>query len=442
MIRKRWSRRELLAAGAAAAAVGLSRPGWGQLRVDITRGRVEPMPIAVSPFAGDRPSEVELGRRIAEVVAADLDGSGWFRTIDPRAYIQSPDELRTVPRFAEWQQIGAQALISGVVRGEGADGMAVEFRLWDVFAGTQMIGLRLVLARDIWRRAAHRIADAVYERLTGESGYFDTRIAYIAETGPPGQRIKRLAIMDQDGYDNRYLTDGSELVLTPRFTPDGRGLAYLAYRGLVPRIYLRDLETGRDRPLGRFAGMNFAPRFAPDGNTLLLTIAIGGNSDIYEYEPARDRLVRLTDHPAIDTSPSYAPDGQRIVFNSNRGGSPQLYVMDRDGGNVRRISFGDGLYGSPVWSPRGDVIAFTKIRGGFFHIGVMRPDGGEERLLTRSFLDEAPSFAPNGRLILFHRQDPLNDRIRLMTIDLTGYRLRELPTATDASDPDWSPLIP
>ncbi len=436
------TRRALLLGGTALAIGGLPFGARGQLRVDITRGQIEPLPIAVSPFAGDGAGAADLGRRLAELIAADLDGSGLFRTIDRRAYIQTPAELRDLPRFADWRQIDAQGLVTGVVRSSGADGLTVEFRLWDVFAGTQMTGFRYTLSRSLWRRVGHKIADAVYERMTGEKGYFDTRIAYVSQTGPATDRIKRIAIMDQDGANHRFLTRGRELVLTPRFTPDTRSLAYLAYRGRTPGIYLRDLASGRDRRLGSFSGMNFSPRFSPDGRLMLMTIARDGNSDIFAFELAGRRLTRLTDHPAIDTSPSFSPDGRRIVFNSDRGGSPQLYVMDRDGGAPRRISFGAGRYGSPVWSPRGDFIAFTKIKGGYFHIGVMRPDGSDERLITRSFFDEAPVWSPNGRIIMFTRQDPATDRTRLMRIDLTGYNLQEIPTPTDASDGDWSALIP
>ena len=427
------------AGGVATIAPALSR---AQLRVDITSGRVEPMPIAVSRLAGGTDAEASIGRDIAEVVRADLERSGLFSVIDPLAYIQTPEELQSVPRFADWRQIDAQALVSGVVSRQGGDALAVEFRLWDVFAGTQLRGLRFDTEADNWRRVAHKIADVVYERLSGDSGYFDTKIVYISETGPATRRVKRLAIMDQDGAGHRFLTDGSKLVLTPRIAPDGRRIAYLVYQSPAPQVFLRDLVTGSENVLGSFGGMTFSPRFSPDGSQMLMTLATDGNSDIYSFSTSNRRASRLTASPAIDTSPSYAPEGDRIAFNSDRGGSPQLYVMDADGGAVRRISFGAGHYGSPAWSPRGDLLAFTKIKGGLFHIGVMEPDGSNERLLTRSFLDESPTWSPNGRVIMFSRQDPRTDRTRLFTIDITGYNEREVATPLDASDPDWSPLIP
>jgi TolB protein len=418
-------------------------PASAVLELDITEGIVEPLPIAVSEFYGATPSAQQRGREIAEVVSADLERSGLFRQIDRRAFIQSPDQLRGMPRFADWRQINAQALVSGTVEGGEEGGpLEVEFRLWDVFAGIQMRGLRFAATTDDWRRVAHQIADAIYQRITGEAGYFDSQIVYVSESGPATERVKRLAIMDQDGANHRFLTDGSNLVLTPRFQPDATRVAFMVYRGRVPQVYLLDLATGRQQKLGDFAGMTFAPHFSPDGRLVAMSLAEGGNSDIYTLDLVRNVQRRLTDHPAIDTSPSFAPDGRRLVFNSDRAGTPQLYVMSADGRGVQRISFGAGRYGSPAWSPRGDLIAFTKIQGGLFHIGVMRPDGSDERLLTRSTLDESPTWSPNGRVILFTREDYRTDRSRLFSIDVTGYNEREVPTPLDASDPDWSNLVP
>ena len=430
-----------------AVAITLSRPAAAQLEIDITEGVVEPLPIAISELYGDDPVAAKYGRDIANVVAADLESSGLLRPLDRRAFIQSPEELRNLPRFADWRQINAQALVTGTViaGGDGGD-LTVEFRLWDVFAGSQMRGLRFSAAEDQWRRVAHRIADAVYQRITGEDGYFDSQIVYVSETGPALDRVKRIAIMDQDGANHRFLTDGSDLVLTPRFNPEGTSIAYMAYRGQIPQIYERSLLTDTERPFGNFPGMTFAPKFSPDGQNLAMSLAINGNTDLYllDLENGRDadQRERLTTSQSIDTSPSFSPDGEQVVFNSDRAGSPQLYVMDADGGDAQRISFGGGNYGSPTWSPRGDLIAFTKIKDGLFHIGIMRTDGSDERLLTRSALDEAPTWSPNGRVILFSRKNYSTNSTRLFTIDVTGYNERELPTPLDASDPDWSTLIP
>ncbi|MFO1073054.1 MAG: Tol-Pal system beta propeller repeat protein TolB [Geminicoccaceae bacterium] len=418
-------------------------PALAQLRVDITKGVVQPIPIAVSPFTGDSPAERERAQAVSDVIAADLERSGLFDVLDRRAYIQSPEELRSgQPRFADWRQINAQSLVAGNLQITPDGQLGVEFRLWDVFAGQRMLGLRFDAPEAVWRRIAHRVADQVYERLIGEPGYFDTRIAYVAETGPAARLDKQIAIMDWDGYGARTLTEPGTLALTPRFSPDGTKLAYIAYRQGPPRIYIQDLASGRQGQLGDFPGMSFAPRFAPDGRSLLLTLAQNGNSDIYLWDVATRSTKRLTTDAAIDTSPSFSPDGSRIVFNSDRGGRPLLYVMDRSGGNVRRISYGDGRYGSPAWSPRGDLIAFMVIKGGNFFIGIMKPDGSDERLLTRSYLDENPSWAPNGRTIMFARQSPGASRRRLFTVDVSGYNEREVPTPTDASDPDWSPRLP
>jgi len=325
--------------------------------------------------------------------------------------------------------------------------LRVEFRLWDVTVGQQMTGLAYFTQPQNWRRIAHIISDAIYKRMTGEDGYFDTRVVYVAESGSVTQRVKRLAIMDQDGFNHRYLTDGRSLVLTPRFSPTLQEITYLSYSGDQPRVFIYNVDTGRQEVLGEFPGMTFAPRFSPDGNRVAMSLAADGNSEIYTMDVRTKRVQRLTNHPAIDTSPSFSPDGARIVFNSDRGGQQQLYVMNADGSDVRRVSVGQGRYATPVWSPRGDLIAFTKIFQGKFYIGIMRSDGTGERLLTESFLDEGPTWAPNGRVLMFFRQSPQGaggrgGGVRLYSVDLTGSNERQVVTPTDASDPAWSPLIP
>ncbi len=418
-----------------------------ELKIDITRGKVEPMPVAITNFLGSSPREKFIGSKLSSVLRKDLERSGLFRSIDPKAFIQKPEALQLQPRFADWRVISAQALVSGRARVQPDGRLRLEFRLWDVFAQQQMMGLAYFTMPGNWRRVAHIIADAIYKRITGEDGYFDTRVVFISETGPKKRRVKRLAIMDQDGYNHRFLSDGSDLVLTPRFSPTAQEITYLSYYRNRPRVYLLNIDTGRQEVLGDFPSMTFAPRFSPDGNKVIMSLAHNGNSDIHLMDLRTRRVQRLTRHPAIDTAPSFSPDNRQITFESDRGGRQQIYVMNADGGNVRRISFGKGRYATPVWSPRGDLIAFTKLRKGRFFIGVMRPDGSGERLLTESFLVEGPSWAPNGRVLMFFRQTPADDRGRggtskLYTIDITGYNERELVTPTDASDPAWSPLIP
>jgi len=412
-----------------------------QLKIDITRGNIDPLPVAVTPLTGD----ADIGQRITEVISANLERSGLFRPIAQSAFIERIANGDQVPRFADWRQINAQAIVSGTVTPIGTDRLRVSFRLWDVLAAQQIAGKEYNTFARNWRRIGHLISDEIYKRLTGETGYFDSRIVYVSETGPATRKIKRLAIMDQDGENNKFLTDGRALVLTPRFSPNTQEILYMSYAGKQPRVFLRDLQTGREEMLGRFEGMSFAPRFNHDGSRMLMSIAKGGQTSIYEMDLRSRQLRRLTNTPGIiDTSPSYSPDGSRIVFNSDRGGSQQLYVMDRNGGNVTRISFGDGRYGTPIWSPRGDLIAFTKMHGGSFYIGIMRADGSGERLLTQSWLDEGPSWAPNGRVLIFGREFPgrQGTRARLYSIDITGHNLREVITPTDASDPAWSPLLP
>ena len=432
--------------GLIALFTALGQQARAQLAVDITQGFVEPLPVAVTEFVGETPDEEKTGRDIAQVIGADLERSGLFRPIDPGAFIQDAISLKTGPRFGDWRLINAQALVQGSLEMQADGRLRVEFRLWDVFAEQQMTGLAYFTPPSNWRRVAHIIADAIYKRLTGEDGYFDTRIVYVAENGPQNRRVKRLAIMDQDGANHRFLTDGGDLVLTPRFSPTSQEITYLSYIGGTPRVYLFNLTTGQQEVLGDFPGMTFAPRFSPDGNRVVLSSANSGNSEIYDMDLRTRKVSRLTNHPSIDTSPAYAPDGRQIVFNSDRGGSQQLYVMNADGSNVHRISFNKGRYATPVWSPRGDLIAFTRIHSGQFYIGVMRPDGSGERMLANGFLVESPTWAPNGRVLSFFRQDRADSRgqvtSKVYTIDLTGYNERQLVTPIDGSDPAWSPLIP
>jgi TolB protein len=423
------------------AVTFIASPAHAVLKIDITKGNVEPMPIALPNLAGD-----SVGADIIRVVSADLERSGLFKPIDQSAFIEQITTGTVTPRFADWRQINAAALVTGGIS-EGAGGkVKVAFRLWDVYGESQVAGKEYNTYKTNWRRIAHIMADEIYKRLTGENGYFDSRIVYVAESGPDIKRIKRLAIMDQDGENHKFLTDGRFLVLTPRFSPNSQEILYLSYAGKQPRVYLRDLQTGREESLGSFEGMSFAPRFAGDGNTMVMSIAKNGSTNIYRMNLRSRQMMRITDCNCIDTSPSFSPDGKNIVFNSDRGGSQQLYTMTADGGNVTRISFGDGKYGTPVWSPRGDLVAFTKMSGGRFYIGVMRPDGSGERLLTESWLDEGPSWSPNGRVIVFHRQMASSGgkagSVRLYTVDLTGDNLREVLTPMDASDPAWSPLLP
>ena len=434
----------------AVAASIAAAPVAAQLEIDITRGRIEPLPIAIPRFHATGYGARRYGADIAAVVASDLESSGLFRALDPDAFLRTPEQLHRAPRprFSDWRQVDAHALVAGRLEVDEDEALAVEFRLWDVLSEHHMVGFSLRAPRGKWRRVAHLIADEIYRRITGEDGYFDTRIVYIAETGPHDARVKRLAIMDQDGANARFLTDGVHLALTPRFSPTLQEIAYLSYVEDRPRVYLRHIDTGREEILGDFGGqMSIAPRFSPDGNKMVMSVSLAGNSEIFELDLRNRVQLRLTRHPAIDTAPSFSPDGAAIAFESDRSGSQQIYVMASDGSRVERISFDEGRYATPVWSPRGDWIAFTKSRDGVFYIGAMRPDGSDERLLTQGFLVEGPTWAPNGRVLMYYRHFPGDgrgraERVRLYSIDVTGRNEREIVTATDASDPAWSPPIP
>ncbi len=424
------------------------------IEVDITRGNLDPLPIAVSPLSIDENSrqnfekilkKKNIGEEISEIIEVNLKTSGLFNPLNKDAFLQAPNIANLKPRFEDWNLIKAQALITGKVSYID-EKLRVEFRLWDVLAGKEMVALAFTTVPTNWRRVGHIITDKVYQRLTGEKGYFDTRIIYVAEEGPKTKRIKKLAIMDQDGANNKFLTLGNELVLTPRFNPTSQMVTYLSYFRNLPRVYLLDIETGTQEVVGDFPGMTFAPRFSPDGKKIIMSFAKDGNSEIYTMDLENRIVEKITNHPSIDTSPSFSPDGKFICFNSDRSGYQQIYVMKSDGSNVKRISFGKGLYGTPVWSPRGDLIAFTKLHKGKFYIGVMRIDGSGERLLTENFYQEAPSWSPNGRVLIFYRETKTDDKgegfsAKLWSIDLTGYNERMVKTPTDASDPSWSSLL-
>ena len=434
-------------------AIVASTNAAAQLKVDVTRASPDPVPIAIPDFVPVADVETstgslsDIGASIGEVITNNLVSTGLFRAIDQNAFIEKITAAPTRPRFNAWRPLAAQALVTGRLQILANGNLRVEFRLWDVVGELQMEGVGYNTPASNWRRIAHVISDRIYTRLTGEAGYFDTRIVYIAEQGDTLDRIKRLAIMDQDGANQQFLTDGSYLVLTPRFSPNRQEITFLSYFNDKPRVYLFNILSNRFEVLGDFPNMTFAPRFSPDGNKVVMSLAEDGNSDVYVMDLRTREVSRLTNDPGIDTSPSYSPDGRHIVFNSDRGGSQQLYVMDPDGRNVQRISFGRGRYATPVWSPRGDLIAFTKIGDRKFRIGVMRPDGKGERLLTDAYQDEGPTWSPNGRVLMFFRTTPYDNagnggKPSLWSVDLTGYNEHKVPTPYDASDPAWSPPLP
>ena len=418
-----------------------SHSSFANTVLDITRGTDEPLPIAIVDF--------ENGKNISEVVSNNLKNSGLFAPIDSAAFIESDKALGLRPRFADWRLIDARFLVRGKTEIDDEGRMRAEFRLWDVMTEKQLAGQAYFTVPDNWRRIGHLISDEIFKALTGENGYFDTRIVYISESGSPKKRIKKLAIMDQDGANHKLLTDGKYLVLTPRFSPNMQAITYLSYiKEDEPRVYIYNLDTGKQEILGDFPGMTFAPRFSPDGKKVIFSQAIkGANTEIYSMDIQTRKVKRITNNPDIDVSPSYSPDGSRITFNSDRGGKPQLYVMNADGSNPKRISFGKGRYSTPVWSPRGDYIAFTKSMKGEYYIGVMRPDGSDERLLDKGFMVEGPTWAPNGRFLAYevsHRikKTDKEANVQIRMVDFSGRNKRIIKTPEDASDPAWSPLIP
>lgn len=433
------TRRSLIVgAGAGALALG-QRNAFGQARVQVPGGEYAPIPIAIPAFSAGTPSDGEVGNGVSGVITNNLKRSGLFAPIDQAAFIDRQVNIDAPPNFQNWKTINAQALVTGRMTRQGDGRLKAEFRLWDVATGQQLAGQQYFTAPEYWRRIAHIISDQIYERLTGEKGYFDSRIVFVDETGAKERRVKRLALMDQDGANVRYLTRGADLVLTPRFSPSTQEITYMEFGQGDPRVYLFNVETGQREIVGNFPGMSFSPRFSPDGQRIVMSMQQGGNSNLFVMDLRSKNMTRLTDTPAIDTSPSYAPDGSKLCFESDRGGKPQIYVMGANGGAAQRISFGEGSYSTPVWSPRGDYIAFTKQGGGQFSIGIMKTDGTGERLLASGFHNEGPTFAPNGRVVMFFRDQGAGPS--LYTVDVSGRNELKVPTPGYASDPAWSPLL-
>ncbi len=422
----------------------MAAPAHARITIDVTRGTVKPMPIAVPNYLGGDASVTQLSNNLTSVIMADLERSGLFAPIDQRAFVEQLDTIHKKPKFADWRLINAQVLVAGEIVPLADGRIQVNTRLWDVYGNQQLASIAFKTPAENWRRAAHKVADFVYQTLTGEAGYFDSRVVFVGETGPKTNRVKRLMIMDADGANPVPLTDGLNYdVLTPRFSPTEQQITYLALFDDRPaQVYLFNIETSEQEAIGAYRGMTFAPRFSPDGQQVIMSSERGGNSDISIMDLRTRQLRRLTTNPAIDTSPTMSPDGKFIAFSSDRGGSEQIYKMLADGSNQKRISYGQGRYGTPVWSPRGDLIAFTRQYKGKFYIGVIRPDGTGERLLTESYLDEGPTWSPNGRVIMFFRETRPGGPVSLWSIDLTGRNLRPVPTPGEASDPAWSPLLP
>lgn len=433
------------------AALALATPAKAQLNVSISGATQAPVPVAFPKIISDNNGlgaffGFSYADKVRDVVLADLERSGLFRIINERSYIQKFSSLDEQPIFGDWRVINAQVLVQSAIMEENGQDLKLRFKLWDIVSQKELMYEVYSADKNNWRRMAHSMADAIYERLTGDKGYFNTVIAYISESGPSSKRVKRLALMDQDGDGHQFLTSGANLVLTPRFSPDMQYIAYLSFVNNKPRVYMYNLRTQRTELLGNFPGMTFAPAFSPDSKYVLMSYAKNGVTDIYEMNLATRESKKLTSGPSIDTSPNYSPDGTKIVFNSDRGGNQQLYVMDRDGSNVERISFRQGArYATPVWSPRGDYIAFTRMQGGEFQIGVMYPDGTGERILANGFLVEGPTWSPNGRVLMFYRQNrgsaTTNAPVQLYSVDITGQNERMVLTPGDGSDPAWSPLL-
>lgn len=421
--------------------------GKADLNLKVNQGHAKPLPIAIIEFEGETAEEKKIARQMTQIIKNDLKGTGLFDIISKSSFVQQSVDFDMTPRFSDWRLIKANALVNGRIKMMGDNKISTGFRLWDVYSSQAMTHSAFKTDKKYWRRTAHLVADAIYKRITGEQGYFDTRIVYVSETGSQLKRKRRLAIMDQDSANHKFLTNGENTVITPRFSPTMQTITYMTYENKIPKVFTLDLETGRQKLVGQFPGLTYAPRFSPDGKSVILSQAFEGSSSLYLMNLETKRVRRLTKGRFIDTSPCYSPDGSKITFNSDRSGRKQLYIMDADGQRIKRISFGSGIYATPVWSPRGDLIAFNKMEGGKFYIGVMKADGADERLISSGYMVEGPTWAPNGRTIMFWRQgksfdDGRQEKAELVVIDITGRNERVLKTPKEASDPAWSPPLP
>ncbi len=401
--------------------------------IDLKGGGFQPINIAIAPFVGD-----DAARAITSVVNNNFKRSVFLRPIEPGiAQGGSPDQ----PDLGAYKAASAQFVLTGRSVRAGDGRLKTEFRLFDVTTGEQVAGQQYVTEVANQRRVAHLLSDAVFSRITGEKGFFDTRVVFVDETGSKDKRRKRLAMMDQDGANLRYLTRGDELVVTPRFSPSSLDVTYMAFNDDGdPKVLLMNVENSQREVVGNFPGMTFSPRFSPDGQKIIMSLSQGSSTNLYTMDLRSRATTRLTDTSAIDTAPSYAPDGARICFESDRGGSQQIYIMGAHGGEAKRISFGGGRYSTPVWSPKGDYIAFTKQNGGNFAIGVMKTDGSGERILTEGFHNEGPTWAPNGLFLMFFRESGGAGGPKIYMVDVFGRSETLVPTPGYASDPAWGPL--
>ncbi|MDA0939118.1 MAG: Tol-Pal system beta propeller repeat protein TolB [Proteobacteria bacterium] len=410
-------------------------------KIDINQGNTNPIPIAINNFDGVNVRSAHIAKRILDVAKQDLISTGLFNLIDDNAFLEHV-HVDSIPNFSNWRKINASIIIIGLVDTTDDGKLTLQFKIWDSYNEKSIGGMQYNTHENGWRRVAHKIADKIYENLTGDTGYFDTRITFAAELKKAGILYKKLAIMDYDGANFKMLSGNSDLVLSPSFDMQNQRIIYMSYKGKeTPKVYVLNIETGFQRVVGSFHGISFAPRFSPDGNYAILSVGGLMETNIYEVQLETGLMQKITNQKnVVNTSPSYSPDGKKIVFNSNRSGTRQIFVMNRDGSDIVQISQGEGSYTAPSWSPRGDYIAFTKSYMGNFYIGIMKTDGTSERLLTKSWLDESPSWSPNGRIIIFRRQDP-DGASRICSVDITGRNERVINTTVDASSPSWSSLL-
>jgi len=419
-------------------AFGAVLPAWAQLRIEVTSGISDPVPIAIVPFA--RAAPADNGLDVAQVIQHDLEGSGRFRAL-PRSQMPATPTQASAVSLADWKNLGEDYMVVGRVVGIDGGNLAVDFDLLNTLTGQRIAGQRFVGTPSALRNAAHRVSDVIYEKIVGIRGVFATRIAYVSVDGQPPNQKFQLFVADADDENRRLVLESRYPLMSPSWSPDGQWLAYVSFENKKSAIYVQFVRTGERRQVSARAGINGAPVWSPDGKKLALTLGgSGGNPDIYVLELQTQNLVRITDDPAIDTEATWAPDGKTLYFTSDRAGGPQVYRIGvNPGDRPKRITFSGNYNARPRVSPDGTQLAMVTLDSGNYRVAVQDLSNGAVRVLTKGHLDESPSFAPNSAALIYSEREGSRGVLATVSVDgLTGLRLKS--EQGEVREPAWGPF--